>query len=153
MCIKYFLFQIMGKFNYGKLLKRLQTRKDQIAFLHELGLIPKSRKCENCEKVLDVIYSQKDYNFFRCFACDKKFSVRADTILSNSKISLRKFVLLIYLFIANYWTYKQIQVYFLKFKFISLATVNHDICFHLVFFTLMHPVTTFIANYLWNTVS
>ena len=106
----FILFQNMGKFNYGKLLKRLNSKQDQLAFLQEFGLINKSRKCDNCDKMLDIIYSDNNYHYFRCFPCNKKFSIRSETILSNSNISLRKFVLLIYLFVANYWTYKQIQV-------------------------------------------
>ena len=68
-----------------------------------------SRKCDSCNLHLTTVHSVGSYHFFYCKYCKKKFSLRNNTFLANANISLRKFVLLIYVFVSNYWTYKVIQ--------------------------------------------
>ena len=111
----------MRGFNFARLLKKLQTGSDQVEFLQEFGILPKSRKCGICDKVLNEIFvKKKKYYFFRCSDCDKQISIRTDTILSNSNLSIRKFVLLVYIFVMNYWTYRQIQVFCIFMSMIHL---------------------------------
>ena len=71
--------------------------------------MPTSTKCEFCDKLLTTVYTKGSYHFFQCKECNKKFSLRKNTFLSNANISLRKFILLVYIFVANFWTYKDIQ--------------------------------------------
>jgi hypothetical protein len=65
--------------------------------------------CEGCNAHLTTVQSFGRYHFFKCNACKKKFSVRKNTFLSQANVSLRKFILLIYIFVSNFWSYKQIQ--------------------------------------------
>ena len=65
--------------------------------------------CEFCCKNLSTVYSKGRYHYFMCKFCNKKFSVRKNTFLSNANVSLRKFILLVYIFVSNYWSYKHIQ--------------------------------------------
>ena len=63
-----------------------------------------------------VNYSFKQFSvthqnntYFRCEteSCHKKFSVRKDTVLYNSKMSFRRWVLMLYCFTKLTWTYSQ----------------------------------------------
>ena len=65
--------------------------------------------CEFCCQNLSTVYSKGRYYFFKGKFCNKKFSVRKNTFLSNANVSLRKFILLVYIFVSNYWSYKHIQ--------------------------------------------
>ena len=47
------------------------------------------------------IYAFADGKTFKCFCCKKKFSVRVGTIFEDSKISLRKWFMAIYLLTAH----------------------------------------------------
>ena len=100
------------KINYGKLVSKLKSDKDQITFLQEHGIFHSSVNCEGCGKVLGDLkkHSTKKYYYFHCQQCKKMVSIRSKSILRNANISLRKFVLLVYIFIANFWSYRQVQV-------------------------------------------
>ena len=100
------------KINFGKLLRKLETEKDRIAFLQKYGILHTSIQCSDCDKtIVDVKSNSKsNYFFFNCKDCRKKYSIRSNSILSNANISLRKLILLVYIFVSNFWTYKQIQV-------------------------------------------
>ena len=100
----------MKKLNYGKLVKKLRSDKDQITFLQEKGIFPMTMECSGCHETLHEIHEKKKYFFFNCKKCKKKISLRHKTILSNSNILLRKLILLVYIFVGNFWTYNQIQV-------------------------------------------
>ena len=100
----------MKKLNFAKLVGKLRTKEKQIKFLHKCGIFDTSKHCDTCDIELKDIYSDKGYYFFRCLGCKKKISVDRDLILSNANVSMRNFILLAYLFVANYWTYAQIQV-------------------------------------------
>ena len=100
----------MKKINYAKLVGKVRTKEKQIKFLQECGILDTSKRCDSCDKELKDLYSEKGYYYFRCLGCKKKISVRRDSILSNANVSMCNFILLAYLFVANYWTYAQIQV-------------------------------------------
>ena len=115
----------MRGFNFARLLKKMQTGSDQVAFLQEFGILPNSRKCTICDKLLNEIFvKKKKYYFFRCSDCDKQISIRTDTILSNANLLLSKFVLLVYIFVKNYWTYRQIQVFCILMSMIQFFLIK-----------------------------
>ena len=95
----------MKKLKYGK-----RSDKDKITFLQEKGIFPITMECSGCHETLHEIHEKKKYFFFNCKKCKKKISLRHKTILSNLNISLRKLILLVYIFVGNFWTYNQIQV-------------------------------------------
>ena len=96
--------------NFVKLAKKVDSDEDQIRFLQETNIFPIETKCESCNSTVSKIYVDKNYHYFRCVKCKVKISVRDQTFLSKSRISLRKFILLVYIFVTNLWTYQQIQV-------------------------------------------
>ena len=100
----------MKKTTFGKLVMKLQSGDDQIKFLQDANILHKTKCCPMCDKVLEDIYKDKNYHYFKCHTCNKKVSIRSDTILSNSNISLRRFALLSYLFVNTLWGYSQIKV-------------------------------------------
>lgn len=53
--------------------------------------------------------THQNNTYFRCETenCHKKISVRADTVLFNSKMSFRRWVLMLYCFTKLTWTYGQ----------------------------------------------
>ena len=55
------------------------------------------------------VYSDRRYHFFNCNKCKKKYSIRGNTFLSNANISLRKMILLIYIFVFILWNYRTIM--------------------------------------------
>ena len=58
--------------------------------------------------VCDKFQNKKGgYCYFKCSKCNAKTSVRAGTDFHKAKLSLRKFVLLVYTFITHYLTYSQ----------------------------------------------
>ena len=103
-------FTDMRNINFGKLVKMLNTEKEQINFLQDAGIFKKSRNCSSCDENLNVIHQEKKYFYFFCNKCKIKISIRKDTILSNVNVSMRKFILLVYVFVSNFWTYQQIKV-------------------------------------------
>ena len=112
------------RINFGKLLKRIPTLETQVKllqvtplkiwaniiisyFLQDRNILPKSSTCSNCHTVQHLLEYKKNYVFFRCRNCWSKRSVRSGTILSKSKISLRRFILLCYTFVQWTWKYTQ----------------------------------------------
>ena len=77
-----------------------------ILWFQENNVLPSSRKCDTCDLVLTTVYSHRRYHYFHCKKCSKKYSIRNGSFLSNASISLRKFILLVYIFVTNFWTYK-----------------------------------------------
>ena len=104
-----FISEMSRKLNFGKLVKRLNSEKDCVSFLQDFGVLHKTVKCTNCDKTLDEVHTNKKYFYFLCSLCKKKISIRTNSIISNANISLRKFTLLVYIFINNFWNYQQIQ--------------------------------------------
>ena len=49
-------FTDMRNINFGKLVKKLNTEKEQIHFLQDVGIFIKSRKCSSCDDNLSVIH-------------------------------------------------------------------------------------------------
>ena len=79
-------------------------------FFQDNNILPKSRVCESCCNTLTTVHTLGHYHYFQCKSCNKKYSLRKNTFLYNANVSLRKFVLLIYIFITNCWSYNQIRV-------------------------------------------
>ena len=106
-----------------KLANKVSTTKKQIKFLQSKNLLPTSQKCPACNSTLTklgnlyvisynvVISGLLDYvgrkARFRC-SCKQRgcISLRSGTIVENSKMSLRRFILLFYTFIHRF-SYKQ----------------------------------------------
>ena len=105
-----FNFRPMKPLNYGRLLKKLNTEEDQIKFLQQHDILKTEINCLTCSKLLTKVYSHKDYYYFRCLECAKKMSIRTNSLLSNSKVSLRKFTIMAYNLCSNYFNYKELQV-------------------------------------------
>ena len=73
--------------------------------------MPKEKICGSCDRNLIAIHSNgKGYQYFFCPPCKKKYSIKCGTILSMAHLSLRKVVLLVYSFIACFWSYKQVKL-------------------------------------------
>lgn len=113
-----------GKINFGKLLRKLETERDRIKFLQDNSVMKKEFKCSKCNILIGELTKNKNYFYFFCKDCNKKFSVRTNSILSNANISLRKFTLLVYVFAKNFWSYKNIQVTILLFYFFPIFIVH-----------------------------
>ena len=76
----------------------------------ENGVLPRSHVCDGCNRNLSVVrVGAKEYYYFYCSTCKKKYSLRKQTILSFASISIRKFILLVYTFISCLWTYQQVK--------------------------------------------
>ena len=97
------------KVNFASLVKKLETERKRVSFLQEVGILKKNTKCEQCNNTLSDIKNKKKLFLFFCSHCKKKSSIRTGSILSGANICLRKLVLLLYIFISNFWTYKQIR--------------------------------------------
>ena len=97
------------RINIGKLLGKIPDLKSQIKFLQDTNILPTSQTCTNCNKLLNKSSAEGSSVFFRCGRCKKKISIRKGTILWNSKLSLRRFILLVYSFTQQNWTYKQME--------------------------------------------
>ena len=97
------------RINMGKLLGKIPDLKSQIKFLQDTKILPDKQTCSKCNKVLRKATVEGNFVFFRCGMCKKRISIRKGTILWNSKLSLRRFILLVYSFTQQTWTYKQVE--------------------------------------------
>ena len=114
----------MKHLNFGKLVKLLDTENKQIEFLQKHGILKKSDNCSKCGMHLDVIHRDRKYNYFYCNDCKSKSSIRANSVLSNANISMRKFALLVYVFVSNFWTYRQIMVSIFYRSHVSIMSIS-----------------------------
>ena len=97
----------MRKVNLVKLGAKLSTTSDQIKYCQENNILPSETNCNKCGKVLSTGHRNGNECYFRC--CQKKYNLRKNTLLENAKISLRKFILLIYCFVNPTFTYSQVM--------------------------------------------
>ena len=75
--------------NLVRLAASLETRRAQVEYLREKGALPTTTECQKCgEPVTKTEYCPNKIDF-RCGRCKAKTSVRKNTILYNSKLSLR----------------------------------------------------------------
>ena len=108
----------------SRLGKLLSNVRNQVDFLQMVKIFPTSVCCD-CENVIREYKIWRDRILFRCSKCQKKdFNevsirnlsyyhssriiytfLRRNTILENSKISNRRFVLLAYSITKSNWTY------------------------------------------------
>ena len=93
----------------GKLLGKISDLKSQIKFLQDTNILPSTQTCIPCNKVLNKMCNEGSFVYFRCGKCKKRVSIRKGTVLWNSKLSLRRFILLVYSFTQYNWTYKQVD--------------------------------------------
>ena len=97
------------RINIGKLLGKISDLKSQIKFLKDTNILPNTQTCQPCNKVLTKLSIEGNFAFFRCSQCKRRVSIRKGTVLSNSKLSLRRFILLVYSFLQHNWTYNQVD--------------------------------------------
>ena len=101
------------KVNFYRLLRQLESSKDQWDFLRVHKLVPSTIDCEKCYKTLSKIYplSNPDapFKYFNC-KCSKKLKVpiTKNTLMFHSNISPRTFLILAYGF-AYRWKYSDIR--------------------------------------------
>ena len=109
------------RMNMAKLCRRLQTVDDQVQFMISENLFPKTVQCKNCDTILENYKIRGNYVYFHCGLCKCNNNIRSGTFLEESRISLRRFILLSYSFVTTTMTYKQIQ---------HEVTVTSGILFH-----------------------
>ena len=80
----------------GKLLGKISDLKSQIKFLQDTNILPSTQTCIPCNTVLNKMCNEGSFVYFRCGKCKKRVSIRKGTVLWNSKLSLRRFILLVY---------------------------------------------------------
>ena len=97
------------RINLGKLLVKIPDLKSQVKFLQETKVLPITQTCDPCNKVLTKLATKSNFVYFQCGLCRKRISIRRGTVLWNSKLSLRRFILLVYSFTQHNWTYKQVD--------------------------------------------
>ena len=81
----------------------------QLNFLQETNILPKSQSCDSCNQELTKPKCRGNFVFYKCTKCKVKISARRGTILSNAKISFRRFILLAYSFCQFNWRYDQTE--------------------------------------------
>ena len=95
------------RINLGKLVQMILDIESQVNFLQESKILPKSNNCEKCSEPRNSLEYKKNYVYFKCEKCQGKQSVRHGTILSKSRMSMRRFILLTYTFVQWSWKYSQ----------------------------------------------
>ena len=82
------------RINIGRLTPMIQDLKGQVKFLQNTEVLPTKQTCPECKKVLSKQSSRGYFVYFRCTTCKKQVSARNGTVLSDSRISFRRFILL-----------------------------------------------------------
>jgi len=81
-----------------ELVKVTSSEEKAEEFLREKGILKTFTRCPKCgSKRLGRVRR----NFYKCYNCKREFSVRSGSILEGTRISFRKFVLLVKLFILE----------------------------------------------------
>ena len=75
--------------NLVKLAAQLGTRATQVEYLRAKGVLPTQVTCQKCGDLVTKTEYCTNKTDFRCSSCKAKTSVRKNTVLYNSKISLR----------------------------------------------------------------
>ena len=106
-------FQNSKKFNFGKLCSLLTSKQNQVQFAQTVKILPKVGKCEKCHgkptsDKLTYRSSESNYIYFVCDECKAKISVRANTFMSKSRLSIRKMISMAYWW-SSWSTYDQIR--------------------------------------------
>ena len=72
--------------------------------------------------------THQNNTYFRCETenCHKKISVRADTVLFGSKMSFRRWVLMLYCFTKLTWTYAQSEFPVCHFWLCQQKSLRHN---------------------------
>ena len=96
--------------NAGLIAMKLRDSRKQIRFFQRCKILPDSVTCNSCgDLVTKIMYKRKK---FKCETCHTEVSVFRNTFMQNLKISIRKIVMLCYLFTThprmtqskgNYW--------------------------------------------------
>ena len=103
------MFYKSPRVNLGRLTPLLQDLKGQIEFLEKTEILPTKQTCTDCDQVLTKRSNKGYFVYYRCTKCSKRISARSGTILSGSKLSFRRFILMVYSFCQFNWTYGQTQ--------------------------------------------
>ena len=98
-----------SRINIGKLISKIPDLKSQVKFLQDTDIFPQTQTCDQCNKVLTKLCIEGNFVFFWCGNCKKRISIRKGTVLYNSKLSIRRFILLVYAFTQPNCTYKQVD--------------------------------------------
>jgi len=81
-----------------ELVKVTSSEEKAEEFLREKGILKTFTRCPKCDsKRLGRVRR----NFYKCYNCKREFSVRSGSILERTRVSFRKFVLLVKLFILR----------------------------------------------------
>ena len=89
----------------GQLTQKISDKKKQVHFLQRVGVIPRSIQCTKCQlPVTNIDCSDKNGTpTFRCSKCSRRRSVRTSTFMSNSKLSLRRIIILGIIMTVDFW--------------------------------------------------
>ena len=78
--------------NISALTRKLRSKRKQIRFLQKLNFLPTSVTCGKCSAPLSKILWE--LRAWQCTKCSTKKGLLADTCLSNTKVSLRRVIMM-----------------------------------------------------------
>ena len=101
------------KVNLHRLLRQVQTQKEQEDFFIKNGLLPKNIECPKCKDNLTQVYPLSNpaekFKYFKCSCSPReKIPVTKDTMMYQSKLYLPVYLVLLYSFCYR-WKYSDIK--------------------------------------------
>ena len=87
---------------------RMVTIASTISLLQEMEILPTMATCSTCLTSMGKYKTNTNYHYFECGKCRQKTSILHNSVLSNSNIKLREFVLLMYQFCGHNKTYETV---------------------------------------------
>ena len=87
---------------------RMVTIASTICLLQEMEILPTTATCSTCHTSMGQYKTNHHYHYFECGKCHHKTSILHNTVLSNSNMKLREFVLLMYQFCGHHKTYETV---------------------------------------------
>ena len=101
------------KVNLHRLLRQVNTQKEQEDFSIKHGLQPKNTECPNCKTNLTQVYPLNNpaakFKYFKCSCSPRdKIPVTKDTMMYQSKLSLPVYLVLLYGFCYR-WKYSDVK--------------------------------------------
>ena len=83
----------------GTLDTKMITIASTVLLLQEMKILPTQMYCDTCQEISPHTFKmQRNFAFFRCNKCRSEKSIRANTVLFNSNLQLKRFVGLMWSF-------------------------------------------------------
>ena len=97
--------KLSNNISCARLSLMLTTVLKQIELLQCIGIFPRKVKCDQCEHEINQCAIKSQKIVFTCDICRKEYRIRKNTVLENSRLSNRRWMLLAFSFIKPNWTY------------------------------------------------